>query len=99
MDGEDRLVGTIPFPQDIPISQVVSIQYETFNPYYRPFNNPEPYITNEFIIEVSYKDFINNTKKTISNITGTLRLELNFNKSNNQNVKRLTARNDLLPII
>ena len=99
MDGEDRLVGTIPFPQQIPISQVVSIQYETFNPYYRPINNPQAYVTNEFIIEVSYKDFITNIKKTIRSITGTLRLELNFKKSVNQNVKRLTARNDLLPII
>ena len=57
------------------------------------------YLTNEFIIEVSYKDHRTNLKKFINQILGTLRLELNFNKSNRQNVKRITETNNLIPLI
>tara|TARA_R110002110_G_scaffold193939_6_gene402665 strand:+ start:1558 stop:3588 length:2031 start_codon:yes stop_codon:yes gene_type:complete len=98
-EGEDRMVGSVPVVEEITESQILELNYETFNPYYRPIGNPNAYITNEFIIEVSYKDHRTNLKKFISQILGTLRLELNFNKSNRQNVNRITAVNELVPLI
>ena len=98
-EGEDRMVGSVPVVDEINQSQILELNYETFNPYYRPIGNPNAYITNEFIIEVSYKDHRTNLKKFISQILGTLRLELNFTKSSRQNVKRITETNNLIPII
>jgi len=98
-EGEDRMVGSVPVVDEITQSQILELNYETFNPYYRPIGNPNAYITNEFIIEVSYKDHRTNLKKFINQILGTLRLELNFTKSNRQNINRITAVNELVPLI
>ncbi len=98
-EGEDRLVGSVPVLEDITQSQILELNYETYNPYYRPLSNPNPFVTNEFIIEISYKDHRTNLKKFINQLLGTVRLELNFNKSNRQNVKRITEINELVPLI
>ena len=100
MEGENRLVGTVPFSSDdLSESKIVKLYYETFNPYYRPMNNPSAYVTNELIMEVSYKDFRTNVKKFVGNIIGTTRMELNFIKGVKQNVKRITGLNELIPIV
>ena len=93
------MVGSVPVLEDISESQILELNYETYNPYYRPFGNPNPFVTNDFVIEISYKDHRTNVKKFINQILGTLRLELNFNKSNRQNVKRITEVNELIPLI
>ena len=98
--GEDKLVGTIPFVVDNPdISQIVSVNYETFNPYYRPLNNPNVYSTNEFIIEISYKDFRTDEKHQINDIDGLCKVELNFIKKPLQNFKKTLTNNSVVPII
>ena len=98
-EGEDKLVGTIPLNVDSNFSQILNINYEAFNPYYRPLGNPNAFMTNDFIIEISFKDFRTDQKKFINDIDGLLKVELNFNKSNRQNVKRITETNNLIPII
>ncbi len=98
-EGEDKLVGTIPVNVDSNNSQILNINYEVFNPYYRPLGNPNAFMTNDFIIEISFKDFRTDQKKFINDIDGLLKVELNFNKSNRQNVKRITETNNLIPII
>lgn len=100
-DGEDKLVGTIPFVVEDPdVSQIVQINYETFNPYYRPLNNPNVFTTNEFVVEISYKDFRTDEKHQINQIDGLVKVELNFIKRNNINVKRITGGgNSIVPII
>jgi len=98
--GEDKLVGTIPFVVDNPdISQIVSVNYETFNPFYRPLNNPNVYSTNEFIIEISYKDFRTDEKHQINQIDGLVKVELNFIKKPQQNFKKTLTNNSVVPII
>ena len=100
-EGEDKLVGTIPFVVENPdMSQIVQINYETFNPYYRPLNNPNVFTTNEFVVEISYKDFRTDEKHQINQIDGLVKVELNFIKRNAQNVKRITGGgNSIVPII
>lgn len=98
--GEDKLVGTIPFVVQNPdISQIVSVNYETFNPFYRPLNNPNVYSTNEFIIEISYKDFRTDEKHQINQIDGLVKVELNFIKKPQQNFKKTLTNNSVVPII
>ncbi len=98
--GEDKLVGTIPFVVNNPdISQIVSVNYETFNPYYRPLNNPNVYSTNEFIIEISYKDFRTDEKHQINQIDGLCKVELNIIKKPLQNFKKTLTNNSVVPII
>ena len=97
-EGEDKMIGTIPFEVENPnVSQIVQISYETYNPYYRPLNNPHVFTTNEFIVEISYKDFRTDEKHQINQIDGLVKVELNFIKRNNQNVKRITG--EVVPII
>jgi hypothetical protein len=98
-EGEDRMVGSVPVLSDITESQILELNYETYNPYYRPLSNPNAFNTNEFIIEISYKDSRTNVKKFISQLVGTLRLELNFTKSNRQNINKITQTNNIVPII
>ncbi len=98
-EGEDKVVGTVPIVVDSNISQILNINYEVFNPYYRPIGNPTPFITNDFIMEISYKDFRSDEKKFINDIDGLLKVELNFTKSNKQNIKRITETNELIPLI
>tara|TARA_R110002020_G_C16297405_1_gene772899 strand:+ start:169 stop:2199 length:2031 start_codon:yes stop_codon:yes gene_type:complete len=98
-EGEDKVVGTVPIVVDSNISQILNINYEVFNPYYRPIGNPNSFITNDFIIEISYKDFRSDEKKFINDIDGLLKVELNFTKSNKQNIKRITETNELIPLI
>lgn len=98
--GENRLVGTIPLSLgNITQSQDVEVQYETFNPYYRPVNNPDNYPLNEFIMEVSYKDFLTDQRKTIDNITGILKLELNIRRGADINVNKVMGQQGILPFI
>ena len=98
-EGEDKLVGTIPIVVEKSISQILNINYEVFNPYYRPLSNPNTFVSNDFIIEISYKDFRTDQKKFINDIDGLLKVELNFIKNNRQNVKRITETNNLIPLI
>jgi len=98
-EGEDKLVGTIPVVVEKSISQILNINYEVFNPYYRPLSNPNTFVSNDFIIEISYKDFRTDQKKFINDIDGLLKVELNFIKNNRQNVKRITETNNLIPLI
>jgi hypothetical protein len=98
--GENRLVGTIPLSLgNITQSQDVEVQYETFNPYYRPVNNPDNYPLNEFIMEISYKDFLTDQRKTIDNITGILKLELNIRRGADINVNKVMGQQGILPFI
>tara|TARA_R110000803_G_scaffold123387_1_gene191288 strand:+ start:212 stop:2260 length:2049 start_codon:yes stop_codon:yes gene_type:complete len=81
--GQTRLISTIPFAiEDKQISQDAIIQYETFNAYYRPINNPEPFITNQLQVEISFKDQTTDKRKIISNIVGLVRAEFNFRSGN-----------------
>ena len=59
----------------------------------------QEFITNDFIVEISFKDFRTDQKRFINDIDGLLKVELNFNKSNRQNVNRITETNNLIPII
>lgn len=98
--GEDRLVGTIPVEiEDTTVPQDLEIFYETYNPYYRPLNNPDNYSLNEFIIEISYKDFLTDQRKTIDDILGTLKLELNIRRGADINVNKVMGVQGLLPYI
>ena len=97
--GEDKIVAIVPVIHNGDESQDIKINYESFNPYYRPLSNPEAFNTNQFIIEVSYKDFYTNQRKTIDTIIGTLKMELNITKSVKQNIPKITQQNDLVPVI
>ena len=98
--GENRLVGTIPVILDNDTTpQDLEIFYETFNPYYRPLNNPDNYALNEFIIEISFKDFLTDQRKTIDEILGTLKLELNIRRGADINVNKVMGMQGLLPYI
>lgn len=77
--GLTRLVGTIPL--DIPDdsnSQDIIIDYEAFNTIYRPISNPNPITINELQVEISFKDFTDDTRMTIPDINGLTRLEFNI---------------------
>tara|TARA_R110002153_G_scaffold15912_10_gene56562 strand:- start:5 stop:2065 length:2061 start_codon:yes stop_codon:yes gene_type:complete len=98
--GEDRLLGTIPVKiNDSTTPQDLQIFYETYNPYYRPLNNPDNYSLNEFIIEISYKDFLTDQRKTIDDILGVLKVELNIRRGADPNVKKVMGVSGLLPYI
>ena len=98
--GENRLVGTIPLSiGNVDQSQDVEIQYEAFNPYYRPINNPDNYPLNMFLIEVSYKDFITDSRRTIDDITGVLKIELNIRRGADINVNKVMGQQQILPFI
>ena len=98
--GEDRLVGTIPLKiNDSTTPQDLEIFYESFNPYYRPINNPDNYALNEFIIEISYKDFLTDQRKTIDEILGVLKIELNIRRGADINVNRVMGVSGILPYI
>ena len=98
--GEDRLVGTIPLVvDDTTAPSEVEIQYETFNPYYRPLNNADNYQINEFIVEISYKDFNTDIRKIINDIDGVLKLELNIRRGADPNVKKIMGSQGIMPII
>ena len=99
--GEDRLVGTIPIViEDTTVASNLEIQYETYNPYYRPINNPDNYAINEFIVEISYKDFNTDQRKIIEDINGILKVELNIKRGADLNVKKIMGRHDgLMPLI
>ena len=98
--GEDRLVGTIPIIiPDATVASEVEIQYETYNAYYRPLNNADNYQINEFIVEVSYKDFSTDIRKIINDINGIMKLELNIRRGADPNVKKILGHQGILPII
>ena len=98
--GEDRLLCLVPFDTDITSeSGVAQVRYETFNPYYRPLNNPISYKLNDFIVEISCHDPATNTRYEINQIAGVLKMAININKSVRPNIERITRHNDLIPII
>ena len=98
--GEDRLLCLVPFDTNITSeSGIAQIRYETFNPYYRPLNNPISYKMNDFIVEISVHDPNTNVRYEIKNIAGILKMGLNITKSVRPNIDRITRHNDLVPII
>ena len=95
--GNTRLVSTIPFILNkSEYSQEFDIDYETYNPYYRPISNPESMRINQLIIEISFKDPSTNKKKVIENINGLLRCEFSVRKGSPPKVNQY---NGLVPII
>ena len=83
--GDGRLIGTIPVPiNDVGLDSVdIDITYEPYTLLYRPVNNPVPFTLNNLEIEVYYNDFIDNKRRYINNINGTMNLELNFRQGTN----------------
>ncbi len=99
-NGEDRLVGTIPVDiEDTTAASELLIQYEPFNAYYRPLNNPDNYTINEFMVEVSFKDFTTDQRKTIDELIGIMKLEFNIKRGADPNVKKIMGMNGILPVI
>lgn len=99
-NGEDRLVGTIPVDiEDTTAASELLIQYEPFNAYYRPLNNPDNYTINEFMVEVSFKDFTTDRRKTIDELIGIMKLEFNIKRGADPNVKKIMGMNGILPVI
>ncbi len=94
--GDNRLVGTIPFPIDkINLqSTKIDISYEPFNLLYRPMNNPTPFTCNSLQVELYYNDFVTNKRKNIPNINGTMNLEFHVK----QGVKPAEVVNGLRPV-
>ena len=94
--GDNRLVGTIPFPIDkINLqSTKIDISYEPFNLLYRPMNNPTPFTCNSLQIELYYNDFVTNKRKNIPNINGTMNLEFHVKSG----VKPAPVVNGLRPV-
>ena len=77
--GQTRLVSTIPFEiGDDTSTQDAVINYETFNPYYRPLSNPNPLRINQLMTEISFKDANTDRKKVIETINGLVRVEYNI---------------------
>lgn len=76
-EGLNRIVGTIPTPQPNNVNKNIDwvMQYEPYTPVYRPLNNTNAFSVNQLNIEISYKDFQTNQRKTINNIDGILALE------------------------
>ena len=99
-NGEDRLVGTIPVDiEDTTAASELLIQYEPFNAYYRPLNNPDNYTINEFMIEVSFKDFTTDQRKTIDDLIGVMKLELNIKRGADPNVRKVMGMSGMMPVI
>ena len=94
--GDNRLVGTIPFPIDKVNLQStkIDISYEPFNLLYRPMNNPTVFTCNSLQIELYYNDFITNKRKNIPNINGTMNLEFHVKSG----VKPAPVVNGLRPV-
>tara|TARA_R110002020_G_scaffold118361_3_gene270590 strand:+ start:279 stop:2345 length:2067 start_codon:yes stop_codon:yes gene_type:complete len=99
-NGEDRLVGTIPVDiEDTTAASELLIQYEPFNAYYRPLNNPDNYTINEFMVEVSFKDFTTDRRKTIDELIGIMKLEFNIKRGATPNVTKIMGMSGILPVI
>ena len=96
--GITRLVSTVPLRSGTNVleSENLTIDYETFNPYYRPISNPNNFTINQLMIEISYKDFATDQRKTIDNINGLVRCEFNVRGGLKTNKK---MNNELLPFI
>ena len=98
--GEDRQLALVPFETDTnEDSGLARIRYESFNPYYRPLNNPVSYKINDLMIEISTHDPVTNTRYEIKQIAGILKMCINITKSVRPNLERITRHNDLVPII
>lgn len=85
-EGLNRIVGTIPTanPTNLTTNTEWDLSYEPFTPVYRPLNNTNAFATNQLNIEVSYKDFNSNTRRTIDNIDGHMVLEFHVRPSDKQ---------------
>ena len=98
--GEDRLLCLVPFDTDLTSeSGIGQIRYETFNPYYRPLNNPISFKINDLIVEVSVHDPNTNRRFEIKNIAGILKMAITIKKGIRPNLQKITRHNDLVPII
>ena len=75
--GEQRVIGTIPFPTTDEDSGNIDIKYEPFNLTYRPLNNVEPFMFNKLDVDIDFLDFNTNKRKTFSTVNGHLTLDLN----------------------
>ena len=82
-EGLNRIVGTIPTnnPTNLSTNTEWDLSYEPYTPVYRPLNNTNAFATNELNIEVSYKDFNTNRRRTIPHIDGHLVLEFHVRPS------------------
>lgn len=82
-EGLNRIVGTIPTnnPTNLKTNTEWDLSYEPYTPVYRPLNNTNAFTTNELNIEVSYKDFNTNRRRTIPHIDGHLVLEFHVRPS------------------
>ncbi len=98
--GITRLVSTVPLRSQTNIlaSENLTIDYETFNPYYRPISNPNNFTINQLLVEISYKDFATDQRKTIDNINGLVRCEFNVRGSSKTNLNK-KMDNELLPFV
>ena len=96
--GITRLVSTVPLRSETNVlaSENLTIDYEVFNPYFRPISNPNNFTINQLMIEISYKDFATDQRKTIDNINGLVRCEFNVRGGLKTNKK---MNNELLPFI
>lgn len=85
-EGLNRIVGTIPTanPTNLTTNTEWDLSYEPYTPVYRPLNNTNAFATNQLNIEVSYKDFNTNTRRTIDNIDGHMVLEFHVRPSDKQ---------------
>jgi len=74
---DSRVVGTIPIPiNEVGIlSQDIDLTYEPFSLLYRPLTNPNNFTVNKLDIELFYKDFFLNRKRSIKSTDGTINLE------------------------
>ena len=77
---DTRLVGTIP----IDIGAIdyttgsINLSYEPYNLLYRPLSNPNNFTVNQLAVEVYYKDFDTNKKKTIQHLFGNMNIEFHI---------------------
>ena len=76
--GEQRVIGTIPLPLIDVTDTNIPITYEPYNLTYKPFNNPEPFMFNQLLMEIFYQDFDTNRRLKFSTVNGHLTLDLNL---------------------
>ena len=95
--GNTRLVSTLPVVVDSDsIAQDCVINYETYNPYYRPINNPQGFMINQLHVEISFKDEYTDKRKVIPTISGLVRCEFNVRSGSKPKQDKYT---EIIPYI
>ena len=95
--GCTRLVSTLPVEiGDQSITQDVDINYETYNPYYRPINNPQGFMINQLHVEISFKDKDTDKRKIIKDLEGLVRCEFNIRSGSKPKQDKFT---EIIPYI